>query len=75
MHILDLVENSITVQSAGVKIIIVEDSCRDILSVEIKDDGSGMDRETIDKALDPLSASCILAFTVSFHSPGLKRIQ
>lgn len=53
MHILDLVENSIIVQSARVTIKIVEDSGRDILSVEIKDDGSGMDRETIDKALDP----------------------
>ncbi len=53
MHILDLVENSITVQSARVTIKIVEDIERDILSVEINDDGRGMNRETIDKALDP----------------------
>ncbi len=53
MHILDLVENSITVQSARVTIEIVEDTERDILYVEINDDGRGMDRDTIDKALDP----------------------
>ena len=52
-HILDIAENSIR---AGAKLIVIsinEDSVGNLLTIEISDDGCGMKREEISKALDP----------------------
>ena len=52
-HILDIAENSIR---AGAKLIVIsidEDSAKDLLTIEISDDGCGMKEEEIGKALDP----------------------
>ena len=53
LHILDIVENSIRAGAALVEINVKEDVKNDILSIEITDNGSGMDRDTLEKALDP----------------------
>lgn len=53
LHILDVVENSIGASARRISILIVEDARRDLLAIEIKDDGRGMDAETKEKALDP----------------------
>jgi len=53
LHILDVVENSIAASANWIKISIVEDTLRDLLSLEIADNGKGMDRETQQKALNP----------------------
>ena len=53
LHILDVVENSVAAAAATVEIHIVEDTLNDRLSLEIRDDGEGMDEETRDRALDP----------------------
>jgi len=53
LHILDIVENSIAASAKRVEILIVEDTKNDLLSIEIKDDGTGMDAETQKKILDP----------------------
>lgn len=53
MHILDIVENSIRAEANKVEIIIVEDTKKDLLTIEIKDNGQGMDKKTLKRALDP----------------------
>ena len=53
LHILDLVENSINAGAKRVEIRVVEDSEKDMLTIELKDDGRGMSEEMVDKVMDP----------------------
>lgn len=53
LHILDIVENSLAAGAKNVEIRIAEDVSQDKLSIEIIDDGQGMDTELQTKALDP----------------------
>ena len=53
LHILDLAENSITAGARRIEIRIDEDSSRDLLTIEIVDDGRGMSREMAGRVLDP----------------------
>ncbi|TET47342.1 ATP-binding protein [candidate division TA06 bacterium] len=53
LHILDIVENSIAVSASRVEITVVEDMEKDLLLVEIKDNGQGMSEERLEKVLDP----------------------
>lgn len=53
LHILDIVENSLTAGAKKVEIRIAEEISQDRLSIEIIDDGQGMDAELQAKALDP----------------------
>jgi signal transduction histidine kinase len=53
LHILDIAENSIAAEAGKIEIIIDEDEEKDLLTIEIKDDGKGMDEKTLKKALDP----------------------
>ncbi len=53
LHILDVVENSIRAKASRVEIKVVEDIIKDLLTIEIKDNGLGMDGETVKKVLDP----------------------
>ena len=52
-HILDIAENSIRAGAKTVEIIINEDSAKDLLTIEINDNGSGMTKEEIKKVEDP----------------------
>lgn len=52
-HILDIAENSIRAKAKLIEININEDTVNDSLSIEIIDDGEGMNPEEIKKALDP----------------------
>lgn len=53
LHLLDIAENSIEAQAKNIEIKIEENKGKDILSLEIVDDGQGMDQKTLKKALDP----------------------
>lgn len=53
LHILDIVENSLAAGARRVDIRIEEDRGTDRMSVQITDDGRGMDEEMARKALDP----------------------
>jgi sensor histidine kinase regulating citrate/malate metabolism len=57
LHILDIVENSYTADCTHVAITITEDIPNDLLIVEINDNGSGMDEETLKQAQDPFYSS------------------
>ncbi len=53
LHILDIVENSTRAGASVVDIVITEDIEKDIMSLEIRDNGSGMSEDVLKKALDP----------------------
>jgi hypothetical protein len=53
LHILDIVENSTRAGAKTVCITIIENTVRDILSMEIRDDGSGMSEDILRKVKDP----------------------
>ena len=53
LHILDVAENSISASAKRIEIRIYEDQAKDLLTIEIKDDGIGMDEQTLQKVLDP----------------------
>ncbi len=53
LHILDVVENSIRANAANVKIRLTENALKDLLILEIGDDGEGMDEATKSQCLDP----------------------
>ncbi len=57
LHILDVVENSVAARADKIEIRISEDKKKDLLSVEVIDNGIGMDKETRKKALDPFYTS------------------
>ena len=53
LHILDIVENSIRAGAGRVEIRLTEDEENDLLTVSIRDDGKGMDPQTLRRAADP----------------------
>ena len=53
LHILDVAENSIAAQAKRIEIRVNEAVGRDLLSIEIKDNGKGMSAEMVEKTLDP----------------------
>lgn len=53
LHILDIVENSIKAKASRIEIKVVEDIGKDLLTIEIKDNGQGIDEGTIKKVFDP----------------------
>lgn len=53
LHILDIVQNSISAQATEVQIRVDISTVRDELLIEIEDNGRGMSREMAERALDP----------------------
>jgi hypothetical protein len=53
LHILDIAENSIGACAKRIEILITRDAGKDLLRVEINDDGCGMDGSTLSKVRDP----------------------
>jgi len=57
LHILDIAENSVAAKADKIEIRITEIKEKDLLSVEVIDNGVGMDKESLEKALDPFYTS------------------
>jgi signal transduction histidine kinase len=57
LHILDIVQNSISAGAANISIRIDENVVTDTFSIEIEDDGCGMDQQTVQKVTDPYYTS------------------
>jgi len=53
LHILDIAENALRADATTIEIILSRDVAADLLTLEIKDDGRGMDRETLTRVRDP----------------------
>jgi len=53
LHILDVIQNSVSANAANIKLIIHEDSVADTLTIIIEDDGKGMSEEILAKVTDP----------------------
>jgi signal transduction histidine kinase len=45
LHILDIAENSVAAQASRIEIRLAEDKKMDVVSIEVIDDGIGMDEE------------------------------
>lgn len=57
LHILDIIENSINAKATTIKLRIFEDLKDNLLIIEIKDNGKGMNKEMLSKVLDPFVTS------------------
>ena len=53
LHILDIIENSIAAAATSIELEIEERTMENKLIINIKDNGKGMDKDTLTKALDP----------------------
>ena len=65
LHVLDIAENSIRASATLIEIVVTEDEEEDVLTLEIKDNGKGMDPESLRRAGDPFFS------TKSSHRVGL----
>ena len=52
-HIVDMVENAVAAGAETIDVFIFESDKENLLRLEVRDDGRGMDRETVEKAQDP----------------------
>jgi len=52
-HILDIVQNSVRAGASLIEIIVREETNHDLYAVEVKDNGSGMIPEQVQKAMEP----------------------
>jgi anti-sigma regulatory factor (Ser/Thr protein kinase) len=53
LHILDIAENSVRAKAKTVSIKVTEDRHKDLLVIEITDDGVGMNGAALERAMDP----------------------
>ncbi len=53
LHLLDVAENALAAGAGRIEISIFEQSKKDLMTIEIKDNGCGMDEQTVKRALDP----------------------
>jgi len=53
LHLLDVAQNALTAGASRIEIRIFEEPKEDIMRIEIKDNGCGMDERAVKLALDP----------------------
>ena len=57
LHILDIAQNSIAASASLVTILIDEDPARDLLTIEIRDNGCGIPKKQLTQVTDPFFTS------------------
>lgn len=57
LHILDIMQNSISAGASSISLLICVDEVRDLLTISIADNGKGMTRVQLDKLEDPFFTS------------------
>lgn len=57
LHILDIAENSVKAKATLIEINISEDSKKNLLTIEIKDNGCGMSEDFLKRVKDPFSTT------------------
>jgi hypothetical protein len=57
LHLLDIIENSISAQAHDITVEIMEDTINDRLKMIVQDDGKGMDSEMVARVVDPFVTS------------------
>ena len=53
LHVLDIAENAVAAGARRVDIRVTEDEKKDVLTIEIEDDGKGMSQQELEAATDP----------------------
>jgi len=57
IHVLDIVQNSVAAGATRIEIHVTEDLKRDLMTIEIIDNGKAMDSEMLDKVTDPFTTT------------------
>ena len=57
LHILDIAENSVKAKASLIEISVYEDSEKNLLTIDIKDNGCGMSEEFLKTVKDPFSTT------------------
>ncbi|MBF7097853.1 ATP-binding protein [Alkalibacter mobilis] len=57
MHILDIIENSQKAEATLIKLMIIEDLKKDLMTIKISDNGKGIPKETLKSVRDPFTTS------------------
>jgi len=57
LHILDIAKNSVKAKATLIEIIVEEDTNKNLLTIEIKDNGCGMSKEFLRTVKDPFSTT------------------
>ncbi len=55
LHILDIMQNSVTANAKLIELTVTEDEKNDILSFSVKDNGKGMSKELLESVTDPFT--------------------
>ena len=53
MHIMDILQNSTRAKATEITLEVLEDKAKDTLTLVFKDNGCGMDAETVQKVVNP----------------------
>ncbi|WDC84860.1 ATP-binding protein [Caloramator sp. mosi_1] len=57
LHIMDIIENSISANATLIELYIEEDTSKNILTIKIKDNGKGIEEEMLKNITDPFVTS------------------
>lgn len=74
LHILDIAENSINAGADKILIKIKEDTNGNAMTIEVRDNGKGMDKETLMNASDPFFSTKKVRGNIGLGIPLLKQM-